>query len=117
MAVVNQKEGYVGDETRPRAGVRYCPKTARSVSLKQWEQMHLPTCLPSAAALFRRLLHQSAMDHAWAPEVDALLVEADMVCDGLPSFRHFCHLCCFAVRDVRDCHSPLSTCHLYSILC
>ena len=28
-------------------------------------------------------------------------------CDGLPFFRHFCHLSCFAVRDVRDCHNPL----------
>ena len=27
-------------------------------------------------------------------------------CDWLPSFRHFCHLSCFAVREVRDCHSP-----------
>ena len=26
-------------------------------------------------------------------------------CNGLPSFRHFCHLSCFAVRDVRD-HCP-----------
>ena len=31
-------------------------------------------------------------------------------CDGLPSFCHFCHLSCFAVKDVRDCQSPLSTC-------
>ena len=30
------------------------------------------------------------------------------VCDGIPSFRHFCHWFCFAVKDVRDCHSPLS---------
>ena len=37
-------------------------------------------------------------------------------CDGLPSFRHFCHLSCFAVRDVRDCYSPFST-HLSTILC
>ena len=29
-------------------------------------------------------------------------------CDGLPYFRNFCHMSCFAVRDVRDCHSPLS---------
>ena len=28
--------------------------------------------------------------------------------DGLPSFRHFCHLSCVAVRDVSDCHSPFS---------
>ena len=33
-------------------------------------------------------------------------------CDGLPSFRHFRHLSCFAVRSVRDCHTTLSTCHL-----
>ena len=38
------------------------------------------------------------------------------VCDGLPSFRHFCHLSGFAVRDVRCCHRLLSTCHLYGIL-
>ena len=29
-------------------------------------------------------------------------------CHGLPYSRNFCYLSCFAVRDVRDCHSPLS---------
>ena len=29
------------------------------------------------------------------------------VCDGRPSFRHLCHLSCFAVRDVRDCHNSV----------
>ena len=40
-------------------------------------------------------------------------------CDGLPSFRHFCDLSCFAVRDVRDCHSPHSyKKHLiYTVFC
>ena len=31
----------------------------------------------------------------------------EVVCDGLLSFRHFCHLSCSALSDVRDCHSPL----------
>ena len=35
-----------------------------------------------------------------------LPVEDGVGCDGLPPFRHVCHLSCFAVRDVRDCHSP-----------
>ena len=27
-------------------------------------------------------------------------------CDGLPYFRHFCLLSCFAMRDAEDCHGP-----------
>ena len=39
------------------------------------------------------------------------LVQKDLVCDGLPSFRHFCHLSCFALRH---CHSPRS-CQMHDI--
>ena len=35
-----------------------------------------------------------------------MTTEITSCCDGLPSLRHFCHLSGFAVRDVRNCHSP-----------
>ena len=30
------------------------------------------------------------------------------VCDGRPSFRHFCPLSCVVLFAVSDCHSPFS---------
>ena len=64
----NTKEGQVFCEsevgvtsvTRHGEGreVRCYPKTTRSSSLRQREQMHMASCLSSAAALFQRALHQ-----------------------------------------------------------
>ena len=76
MAVVDQREGHVGDETPSRAGVRCCPKTARSFSLRQRKRMHVAS-LPSAAALCWRPLHQRVCpEKTWAPEKDPSLLWA-----------------------------------------
>ena len=57
-------------------------------------------------------LTDTAADNMWSATgsvVDDPSVRRGMeVCDGPPFFRHFCHLSCFVVRDVRDCHCSLS---------
>ena len=78
MAVVDQDEGYVGDETRSRAGVR-CPKTTRSSALAMESDAHGGVFARRRGVVLEAAPSESAMEHAWAQEEDASLPEEDIM--------------------------------------
>ena len=78
-AVVGQPEGKVGYETRPRSGLRCCPKTARAFSLRQWEANVRGDLFAKRRDVVPEAPSEGAMGRAWAPEEDASLPEEDLV--------------------------------------
>ena len=79
MAVVGQTEDNVGFETRPRSGVRCCPKTARAFSLRQWEANVRGDLFAKRRDVLPEAPSEGAMDRALAPDEDASLPEEDVV--------------------------------------